>query len=307
MGGEWASGAALVSETWPAEHRGKALGIVQSSWAVGYAAAAIVTQLVLPVWGWRAVFFVGILPALVTAWVRRSVEEPEVWQKARAAAPGRSATGRLAEIFRGPMLRLTVFVTLMNACTLYAYWAFTQWVPAYLELSPARGGLGLGSYKTLLVVAMNVGMWFGYVTFGLVSDRLGRKRTYVTYVLAAAFFVMAYASVTHAAGAARARAVRRVLRGGLLQRVRRGHRGDLPDQHPRHRAGIHLQPGADRQRGRAVDGRDARRLARLPDGVRDRRGRVRPRRRRVDLDPGDPGKGYRIASVSVVTSVVGGS
>jgi MFS family permease len=194
MGGEWASGAALVSETWPAEHRGKALGIVQSSWAIGYAAAALVTQLVLPNWGWRAAFFVGILPALVTAWVRRSVKEPDVWQKAHTAAAGRSAAGRLAEIFRGPMLRLTVFVTLMNACTLYAYWAFTQWVPAYLELSPARGGLGLGSYKTLLVVTMNVGMWFGYVTFGLASDRLGRKRTYVTYVLAAAIFVMAYAS-----------------------------------------------------------------------------------------------------------------
>jgi MFS family permease len=75
MGGEWASGAALVSETWPAEHRGKALGIVQSSWAVGFAAAALVTQLVLPAWGWRATFFVGILPALVAAWVRRSVKE----------------------------------------------------------------------------------------------------------------------------------------------------------------------------------------------------------------------------------------
>jgi MFS family permease len=194
MGGEWACGAALVSETWPAAHRGKALGIVQSSWAVGFAAAAIVTQLVLPIWGWRAAFFVGILPALVAAWVRRSVKEPEVWQKAHAASASPAARGRLRDIFRGPMLRLTVFITLMNACTLYAYWAFTQWVPAYLELSPARGGRGRGSYKTLLVVAMNVGMWFGYVTFGLVSDRLGRKRTYVTYVLAAAFFVVAYAS-----------------------------------------------------------------------------------------------------------------
>jgi MFS family permease len=195
MGGEWASGAALVSETWPDEHRGKALGVVQSSWAVGYAAAAIVTQLVLPAWGWRAAFFVGILPALVTAWVRRSVEEPQVWQQSKASGAGQAtARSRLAEIFTGPMLRLTVFVTLMNACTLYAYWAFTQWVPAYLELSPARGGLGLGSYKTLLLVAMNVGMWFGYITFGLVSDRLGRKRTYVAYVLAAAFFVMAYGS-----------------------------------------------------------------------------------------------------------------
>lgn len=194
MGGEWASGAALVSETWPSEHRGKALGIVQSSWAVGYAAAAVVTAVVLPAWGWRAVFFVGVLPALVTAWVLKRVEEPQVWQKARAAARTDAVRGRLADIFRGDMLRLTVFVTLMNACTLYAYWAFTQWVPAYLELSPSRGGLGLGSYKTVLLVAMNVGMWFGYVTFGLLSDRFGRKRTYVTYVLAAAFLVMAYAS-----------------------------------------------------------------------------------------------------------------
>jgi MFS family permease len=194
MGGEWASGAALVSETWPPEHRGKALGIVQSSWAVGYAAAALVTQFVLPAWGWRAAFFVGIVPALVAAWVRRRVKEPEVWQQARAAAALPAARGRLAEIFSRPMLRLTLFVTLMNACTLYAYWAFTQWVPAYLELAPERGGLGLGTYKTLLLVAMNAGMWFGYVTFGLVSDRLGRKRTYVTYVLAAAGFVIAYAS-----------------------------------------------------------------------------------------------------------------
>jgi MFS family permease len=196
MGGEWASGAALVSETWPTEHRGKALGIVQSSWAVGYAAAAVATSLILPRWGWRTVFFVGVLPAVVTAWVLKRVEEPAVWRAAKASGSREDArwAGGLTVIFRGPMLRLTVFVTLMNACTLYAYWAFTQWVPAYLELAPARGGLGLGAYKTLLLVAMNVGMWFGYVTFGLVSDSLGRKRTYVTYVLAAACFVMAYAS-----------------------------------------------------------------------------------------------------------------
>src|SRR5688572_23223743 len=54
MGGEWASGAALISETWPAEHRGKAFGVMQSMWAVGYGAAALVTALVLPRWGWRA-------------------------------------------------------------------------------------------------------------------------------------------------------------------------------------------------------------------------------------------------------------
>ena len=205
MGGEWASGAALVSETWPAEHRGKALGIVQSSWAVGFAAAAVMTQVVLPLWGWRAVFFVGVLPALATAWVLKRVEEPDIWRENRGYPSGPSIGGagasapahraRFSDIFKGGMLRLTVFVTLMNACTLFAYWGFTQWVPAYLELSPEKGGLGLASYKTLLLVAMNVGMWFGYVTFGFISDALGRKRTYVGYVLAAALFVMVYASL----------------------------------------------------------------------------------------------------------------
>src|SRR5215472_12243523 len=85
MGGEWASGAALVSETWSDEDRGKALGFMQSSWAIGYALAALVNWLVQDIagLGWRAVFFVGVLPALFTVWVRRRVKEPEVWQQAR--------------------------------------------------------------------------------------------------------------------------------------------------------------------------------------------------------------------------------
>ncbi len=85
MGGEWASGAALVSETWPAEHRGKALGLMQSAWAIGYLLAAAVTMIVLPRWGWRVVFFVGVLPAFLTLWVRRHVREPELWLSTRGA------------------------------------------------------------------------------------------------------------------------------------------------------------------------------------------------------------------------------
>src|SRR5215472_9435823 len=84
MGGEWASGAALVSETWPDNHRGKALGIMQSSWAIGYALAALVAGLILPWKGWRAVFFVGILPAFFTLIIRRRVQEPEIWKRSRA-------------------------------------------------------------------------------------------------------------------------------------------------------------------------------------------------------------------------------
>jgi MFS family permease len=193
MGGEWASGAALVSETWPAEHRGKALGLMQSAWAIGYGAAAIVTAIVLPRWGWRAVFFVGILPAFLTLWIRRRVPEPEIWRRTKAAP---SATrGGMAEIFRPPLRRLTIWVTLMNACTMFAWWGFNLWVPAYLELPTDRGGVGLGTgYRTTLLVVMQVGMWFGYVSFGYISDVVGRKRAYVAYTLTAAALLLAYAS-----------------------------------------------------------------------------------------------------------------
>src|SRR6185369_2450815 len=83
IGGEWSTGAALISETWPDKHRGKAFGIMQSGFAVGYALAALVTAFILPKWGWRAVFFVGVLPALFTFWIRRNVEEPEAWIRSR--------------------------------------------------------------------------------------------------------------------------------------------------------------------------------------------------------------------------------
>jgi len=193
MGGEWASGAALVSETWSAEHRGKALGFMQSSWAIGYGAAAIVTWLVMPRFGWRAVFFVGVLPALFTFWIQRRVEEPAIWREARAA---KVPTGSFAAIFGGGIAGLTIAVTLMNACTMFAWWGFNLWLPGYLSLPREQGGIGLSTaVMSGFVVAMQVGMWFGYVTFGFISDVLGRKRTYIVYLLTAAVLIWIYASV----------------------------------------------------------------------------------------------------------------
>jgi len=191
MGGEWASGAALVSETWPAEHRGKALGIVQSSWAVGYAAAAAVAALVLPVWGWRGVFFIGVIPAFFTLWIQRRVREPEIWKSGRAAAP--SVRAGFGEIFGRKRLRLTLFVTAMNACTMFAWWGFNLWLPAYLSMPSGQGGIGL-SPRTMsgLVIFMQAGMWLGYITFGFISDKLGRKRSYVGFLLAASMFMVLY-------------------------------------------------------------------------------------------------------------------
>lgn len=81
MGGEWTAGAALIAETWRPAHRGKALGLMQSTYAIGEAIAALVVAVVLPHFGWRAVFFVGVLPALLVFWIRRRVPEPSVWRQ----------------------------------------------------------------------------------------------------------------------------------------------------------------------------------------------------------------------------------
>ena len=195
MGGEWASGAALVSETWKDKDRGKALGFMQSSWAIGYALAAVVNWLVQDVagLGWRAVFFVGVLPALYALWVRRSVEEPAMWT-AEKAKPTRIS---LRDAMAGPMLRVTVAVTLMNACTMFAWWGLNSWIPSYLRASPDTGGIGLSNASmNWFVIVMQVGMWFGYVTFGYISDSVGRRKTYVGYLLAATGLVLAYAYTT---------------------------------------------------------------------------------------------------------------
>jgi MFS family permease len=194
MGGEWASGAALVSETWPARHRGKALGLMQSSWAIGYGLAAVVNYLVQDVagLGWRAVFFAGVLPALFAFWVRRRVEEPRVWRESRAkgAAPG------ILQALRAPGIGITTAVTLMNACTMFAWWGFNLWVPSYLQ-SPA---IGLSSARMSgFIVVMQIGMWLGYVTFGFIADAIGRKRAYVACLLVAAVCVLAYAYTSNAA------------------------------------------------------------------------------------------------------------
>ena len=199
MGGVWAAGASLVSETWPSNIRGRVLGFMQSAWAIGFAAAAIVNAIVGPRFGWRAVFFVGVLPALFTIWVQRRVDEPAIWrervQTGRAGDTGIAAkpVERYGDMFRGKLLSLTLGITFMNACALFGWWGLNGWIPAYLRLSRADGGVGLGTgAMSWFVVAMQVGMWFGYVSFGYISDAIGRKRVYVAYLLTASVLLPLY-------------------------------------------------------------------------------------------------------------------
>ncbi len=192
MGGEWATGASLVAETWPAEHRGKALGLMQSAWAIGYAAAAVVNALVLPSFGWRAVFLAGVVPALLIFWIRRSVAESPIWLERRATV---APTTALRAVLLGPGARLTWTIAAMNAATMFGWWGLFSWVPAYLGRPVEDGGAGLSLVRSSLwIVLMQTGMWCGYVSFGFIADRFGRRLTYVTYLIAAGLLVPIYAT-----------------------------------------------------------------------------------------------------------------
>jgi MFS family permease len=193
MGGEWNTGATLVAETWPDELRARALSVVQSSWAIGYAAAALVSGIVLRRFDWRAVFFLGILPAFVTLWIRKDVPEPELW-KARSAPEKPSVTG-LAGLFSPEYVRATLTLLLMNFFGLFAWWGLFTWIPPYLSLPVSEGGRGFGVMSTtgLLVFLNLAGMFPGYLSFGWFADRLGRKRAFLFYLLCAAAIVPCYA------------------------------------------------------------------------------------------------------------------
>jgi len=188
MGGEWATGATLVAETWPPEHRGKALGFLQSSWAVGYACAVLVNWVIAPRWGWRAVFFAGVLPALVVLWIWRSVEEPQMWRERR-----KQIATPISALFRGRLGWNTLVATCMNGATLFAWWGLFTWVPSFLALPVDRGGRGLAiAQSSQWMLLMQAGAFVGYISFGFIADRLGARRTYVTYLLISAVTALGF-------------------------------------------------------------------------------------------------------------------
>lgn len=191
MGGEWNTGTALVAETWPSSWRGRALGLVQSSWAVGYAAAAVVANAVLSKASWRGVFFVGVLPAFLALWIRRGVPEPALWTASRGRMIPRIER---QQCWREAAPHIVALVG-MNTCGMFAWWGLFTWIPAYLALPASGGGrnfslLGLTAF---LVFVNLCGMLPGYLLFGVLADRLGRKPMLVTYLALAAASVSLFA------------------------------------------------------------------------------------------------------------------
>ena len=185
LGGEWAAGSVLVAETWPERHRAKALGLMQSGWAIGYMVAAILAALVLPNYGWRALFVLGLAPAAFTWWLRRSIPESPQWTRPEKPP--------FAELLRPPLRRRLLVLTALCCCLLFGYWGVFTWLPAYLSTPVERGGAGLSIVRSSAwILPMQAGAFLGYISFGFLADRLGRRPAFLLFVLSTAVLAPVY-------------------------------------------------------------------------------------------------------------------
>jgi MFS family permease len=193
VGGEWSAGAALITETWPAKHRGKVMAWVQSAFAAGYALAAIVAAVFLPLVGWRGVFFFGLAPALLAFWIRRHTPEPEIWQQQQE----RLSFGQTVRTLAGEHGRNTLIGLAFTGAAMCGYWGLFTWIPTWLASPTSAGGPGLDLVKsTTWIVVMQVGAALGFISFGYVADALGRKLAFIIYFVLSAVAVPLYVSIS---------------------------------------------------------------------------------------------------------------
>jgi SHS family lactate transporter-like MFS transporter len=175
MGGEWGIGASLTMETIPARARGVASGILQEGYACGYLLAALVYGLFFDIIGWRGMFMVGVLPALLVLYIRRNVEESPAWHRMRSR-PRRS----LAMLLRGHGLLFLYVVVLMTAFNFFSH-GTQDLYPTFLQ---AQHKLPTRTVSAIAIIA-NIGAILGGILFGTLSQRIGRRKAIVYAVLLA--------------------------------------------------------------------------------------------------------------------------
>jgi MFS family permease len=178
FGGEWAAGSVLIGEVIRGADRGKAVGTVQSAWAFGWAAAAILATVIFQVFpqpiAWRALFFVGILPALLVFYIRSKVPEPEIFQQTAQSATRRSAL----EIFQAPLLPTTVLAAARA----------TGAQPTFLRTQRHLTVLGTGGYLAVIIF----GSWLGYMVSAYLSDAIGRRKNFFIFAVGSLVIAVAY-------------------------------------------------------------------------------------------------------------------
>ncbi|MDD2135206.1 MFS transporter [Pseudomonas kurunegalensis] len=191
FGGEWTAGAVLIGEVIRAQDRGKAVGMVQSGWAIGWGLTAILYALLFswlpPEQAWRALFLLGLVPAVFVIFVRRLVKDPEVYREAKAVENA-EAPSHFYEIFAPGMLWTTVRASLLTTGALGGYYAITSWLPTFLKNERGLSVLGTGGYLAMVIV----GSYVGYVVSAYLSDLLGRKKNFILFAVGSFVIVLLY-------------------------------------------------------------------------------------------------------------------
>ena len=201
FGGEWAVGSILVAEVVDPAHRGQAAGWVQSSWSVGWAAAALafwlVSAIAPPGLAWKIVFWMGLLPGLLVLYIRRNVEEPAVFLKTRATrsqSPARSAT--FLDIFRPPLLATTLLATALSTGMLAAYYSVTLWLPTFLATERHLSVAGTTGYLLMVIL----GSWAGYLVSAWLTDLIGRRWGFISFAFCGGVLILLYTHMPVAGG-----------------------------------------------------------------------------------------------------------
>lgn len=193
FGGEWAAGSVLISEVIRSKYRGRAVGTVQSGWAVGWGVAAIVYTVLfsaLPAGiAWRAMFWIGILPAGLVFYVRRFVAEPAIFDRARPRAAA-AANGPFA-IFAAEFLPTTLKAVLLTTGAQGGYYAVATWLPTYLKTVRGLSVLNTGGYLFVVIL----GAFLGFITAAYLADAIGRRRTFFLFAVSATVMVFIYTLV----------------------------------------------------------------------------------------------------------------
>ncbi|AHG63808.1 MFS transporter [Advenella mimigardefordensis] len=178
FGGEWAVGSVLMGEIIRAEHRGKAVGTVQSGWAIGWGAAALIYTLmfsILPAeWAWRSLFWIGVLPALLVLFIRRNVPEPEIFRK---KVLEQKNVSNIWGIFAPDVIKTTMLTALLCTGVQGGYYAITTWLPTFLKTERHLSVVGTGSYLLVIIA----GSFCGYIAGAYFADRFGRKANLILF------------------------------------------------------------------------------------------------------------------------------
>ena len=196
FGGEWAAGAVLMGETIRAQYRGRAVGSVQSGWAIGWG-LAVLSQAVLFSYlpaeqAWRWMFAIGVLPALLVFYLRKFVAEPQVSVDTLARQKATGDRPALWEIFSGPILKTTILASLVATGCQGGYYAITFWVPRFLTTERKLSIVSSTGYLAALII----GSFVGYLVGAWLADRIGRRNLFLTFSIGAIAVVLIYTQVT---------------------------------------------------------------------------------------------------------------